>query len=85
LRSKVERAGFEVIKTTSFVSLLLPLMMASRLRQQKQEEYDAMAEFKISRALNSTLEGVLDVERTMIKAGLSFPGGGSLLLIARRV
>lgn len=85
LRSKVERAGFQVVRMTSFVSSLLPLMMISRFTKRKQEEFDVMSEFKISRALNNTLEAVLDVERTMIKAGLSFPGGGSLLLVARRV
>lgn len=85
LREKVERAGFRVVRMTSFVSLLLPLMMLSRLRRQKREEFDAMAELKLSPLLNSALEGVLNLERGMIRAGLSLPAGGSLLLVARRV
>lgn len=84
LRSKVERAGFQILRLTSFVSLLLPLMMVSRLRQQKAQEFDALSELSLSRALNKTLESVLSVERMAIQAGLSFPVGGSLLLIARR-
>ncbi|MBI1966300.1 MAG: class I SAM-dependent methyltransferase, partial [Betaproteobacteria bacterium] len=41
LREKVAAAGFEVIKMTSFVSLLLPLMAASRLKQRRiHEDYD---------------------------------------------
>ena len=30
LRRKVEAAGFEIVRMTSFVSLLLPMMFASR-------------------------------------------------------
>ena len=32
LRRKVEAAGFEVVRMTSFVSLLLPMLVAARLR-----------------------------------------------------
>jgi SAM-dependent methyltransferase len=79
---KVTRAGFEITRTTSFVSLLLPLMFLSRIRQRTQ--YDPMSEFKISPVMNAVFEKTLDVERLMIQAGLSFPLGGSLLLLARR-
>jgi SAM-dependent methyltransferase len=84
LRDKVERAGFRILRMTSFVSLLLPLMMLSRLKQQTPEKIEAMSEFKINPLLNAALESTLSVERTMIRAGLSLPGGGSLLLVARR-
>ena len=84
LKGKVERAGFSVVRMTSFVSLLLPLMIASRLRQRKQEEFRAEIEFGISRALNHTLESILSAQRLMIRVELSFPGGGSLLLVARK-
>jgi len=82
LIEKVNRTGFEITRITSFVSLLLPLMLLSRLRQRKQ--YDPMSEFKISPWLNTGFQKTLDVERSMIRAGLSFPLGGSLLLVARR-
>ena len=85
LREKVERAGFSVIRITSFVSLLLPLLLASRLKQRFSDaEVDPSAEYNISNAVNTTLERILDAERTLIRAGLSFPAGGSLLLVARR-
>jgi SAM-dependent methyltransferase len=82
LIDKVNRAGFEVTRTTSFVSLLLPLMLLSRLRQRRK--YNPMSEFEISSLVNAVFEKTLHVERTMIRAGLNLPVGGSLLLVARR-
>ena len=85
LREKVSRAGFSVVRITSFVSLLLPLLIASRFKQKMTgEEVDPSAEYNISRLVNTTLEKILDAERTVIRAGLSLPAGGSLLLVARR-
>lgn len=85
LKNKVEAAGFQVVKMTSFVSLLLPLMMISRLKPKKANvKYDVLAEFKISNFLNNTLESILNLELMLIKNGISFPAGGSLLLIAKK-
>lgn len=85
LHEKVVRAGFSLVRSTSFVSLLLPLLVASRFKQRMTgEEVDPSAEYNISRLLNQTLEKILDAERTVIRTGLSFPAGGSLLLVARR-
>lgn len=85
LKHKVERAGFQVIKMTSFVSLLLPLMIISRWQQQRPDpEYDGMLELKISGWKNAVLENILSLERTIIRLGYSFPAGGSLLCVARR-
>jgi SAM-dependent methyltransferase len=85
LRAKTAEAGFEIIKLTSFVTLLLPFMYASRLAQRAPgKDYDPLAEFKIPRWLNWPLERVLDVERMLIRAGMPLPAGGSLLLAARR-
>ncbi|MEA5536126.1 class I SAM-dependent methyltransferase [Crocosphaera sp. XPORK-15E] len=86
LKIKVEGAGFKVVKITSFVSLLLPLMLVSRLSQKRpNQNYSIMSELKISGWLNTTLENVLNLERIMIKFGISFPAGGSLLLVARKL
>jgi SAM-dependent methyltransferase len=86
LKKKVQQAGFKIVKITSFVSLLLPLMMVSRFSQrQEKENYDPLNEFKISSWLNATLELILSMERQMIQRGVSFPWGGSLLLIAQKI
>ena len=85
LRSKVERAGFRVQRITSFVSLLLPLMIAARFGQKKSRVSEhSWDEFKIHPLLNLVLENVLDVERWMIRVGASLPAGGSLLLVAKK-
>jgi SAM-dependent methyltransferase len=85
LVGKVKRAGFEIVYATSFVSFLLPLMMLSRTKQlMSKGNFDPLAEFKMSRVLNSALEKVMDVERVAIRSGISFPTGGSVLLVARR-
>jgi len=85
LSRKVRNAGFEILRITSFVSFLLPLLAASRLKQQaSQQPFDPASEFNINSSVNIALEKVLDAERTLIRAGLSFPVGGSLLLVGRR-
>jgi len=85
LSNKVRKAGFEILRITSFVSFLLPLLVVSRFKQRlSKQEFEPSSEFNINSALNIALEKILDVERTLIRAGLSFPAGGSLLLVGRR-
>ena len=85
LRQKLARAGFDIVKMTSFVSVLLPLMMLSRLtRRTDAADYDPLAELRIGAVTNALLERALDAERLLIRAGLSLPFGGSLLAVARR-
>ena len=84
LRDKVERAGFRIERITSFISLLLPLMIWSRMQRKRDQEFEPWREFEISPAQNKTLEGILKLERAITRAGVSFPAGGSLLLIGRK-
>ncbi|MEH2066866.1 MAG: class I SAM-dependent methyltransferase [Nostoc sp.] len=86
LETKVNRAGFTVVRMTSFVSLLLPLMLLSRLRQRRPNpNYDVMSELSISGFLNLLLENILNLECIMIRHGISLPFGGSLLLVAKKL
>jgi SAM-dependent methyltransferase len=84
LRRKVETAGFQIERITSFNSLLFPLMVWSRMQQKRDQEFQPWRELEISSALNKILESILKLERLLIEKGLSFPVGGSLLLIGRR-
>lgn len=85
LCAKLTEAGFEIVKMTSFVTLLLPLMIASRFMQRAPgADYDPLAELRIAPWLNWTLEQALDLERLLIRAGINFPVGGSLLVVAKR-
>ena len=86
LRAKVIAAGFRIVMMTSFVSLLLPLMMLSRfLRRAPAADFDVLAELRVGRVANFLLAAVLAFERMLITSGIRFPAGGSLLLIAQRV
>lgn len=85
LIGKIQKAGFEIVDSASFVSLLLPLMLLSRLRaKSKEKDFDPMREFSIPRLLNWTLERILNFERILIKVGLRFPVGGSLLCVGKK-
>jgi len=83
LLRKVEGAGFHILKTTSFVSGLLPLVWLSRFVQNRCG-FGACGEFRMSRWTNTIFERVLDLERVLIAAGASLPVGASLLVVATR-
>ncbi|NJP08455.1 MAG: class I SAM-dependent methyltransferase [Leptolyngbyaceae cyanobacterium RU_5_1] len=85
LVKKVERAGFIILRVTSFVSLLLPVMMLSRMKRQiMRTDFNPVEEYEIGKVLNEILEKILTVEQGAIASGISFPAGGSLLVIAKR-
>jgi SAM-dependent methyltransferase len=83
LEDKLERGGFAVLFSSSFVSLLLPLMVASRmlakLRGAKPE-----SETAVSPALNRALTAVLRAEIALTLKGVRWPLGGSRVVVARR-
>jgi len=83
LVARVTAAGFTVLRVTSFVSLLLPLMAAVRLRERRGS-FDPMTGLHVPRVLNEALQSALTIERATIRAGVSWPAGGSLLLVAQR-
>ena len=84
LECKMTRVGLEIIRSTSFVSLLLPLMAISRSRARSRTSFDPNEEFDISPTLNRILERLMDIERAAIAAGMNFPIGGSRLVVARK-
>lgn len=87
LAHKLRAAGFRVVFSTSFVSLLLPLLAASRWRKRSPagDGKDTTAEFRLPATLNASLYGVLRLERWLIQAGLHFPLGGTRLVAATRL
>ena len=83
LENKVRAAGFEVVKSISFVSLLFPLMMASRFLT-KRKPTDPMSELRLPGLANALFESVMNCEAWMIKMNFGLPFGGSLLLVGRK-
>ena len=75
--------GFEILTSTSFVSLLLPAMVASRILH-RAAEHDPLAELRLPRWMNTSLGAVMTLERAALRCGARLPVGGSRLVAARR-
>jgi SAM-dependent methyltransferase len=85
LDSKVKDAGFEILLSTSFVSLLLPAMFVSRQIGDFRQHKGAREALQPPPGINEIFSTVMALERRMIEAGLRFGVGGSRLIAARRV
>ncbi len=83
----LDKAGFEIIRATSFITLLMPFMLVSRkiLNKNDKPENDPLAELKLPRVMNYTFEMICSLELLLIKSGINLPFGGSLFIIARKV
>ena len=85
LQKKLESVGFDVVRSTSFVSLLLPAMLLSRVKKRHaQSSIDPADELKLPRGLNAFLYKVMQAEVGFIKNGINLPIGGSRLVVAKR-
>lgn len=86
LHQKIESVGFQIARSTSFVTTLLPAMIVSRFLQKKvpKEKFAAAAELKIYSWLNALFSQMLNAELALIKKGFNFPVGGSRLVVARK-
>lgn len=87
LHMKIKAAGFEILRSTSFVSSLLPAMFASRLVQKlsPKKNVDPLAEYRISPWLDSLFEKILGAELALIRNNINLPVGGSRLVVARKI
>jgi SAM-dependent methyltransferase len=85
LREMADRCGFTVVRMTSFVSVLLPLLALSRARVPADcSSFDPVRELRISGWKNRILESLLTAEQQLIRLGFDFPAGGSLLMVAKK-
>jgi SAM-dependent methyltransferase len=86
LVGRLRAAGLDVTRVTSFVSLLLPAMLASRARRAAPggRRLDPADEFRISPFANRVAAAVMRGELLLLRSGISFPAGGSLLAVATR-
>lgn len=84
LADKVRAAGFKVLRDTSFITTLLPLLLLQRLTSGQKKDYNADAEFALPGWLDRLLERAVGIDRLMINLGLPLPAGGSRLVLAER-
>jgi SAM-dependent methyltransferase len=85
LRSRVEAAGFRIVRSTSFVTLLLPLMLASRLAAQRTGQAGGSDTLALNPIIDRVLEAIMRVEHLLIRFGVSLPIGGSRLVVCQRM
>lgn len=85
LNDKLSRAGFQIVCNTSFVTLLLPFMVAVRLTARVKSNYDSLNELRINPVLNRIFERAMDLERILIRKGSCLRIGGSRFVLARKV
>jgi SAM-dependent methyltransferase len=86
LEKKLGRAGFRVKRATSFVSMLLPILIASRVWQHlSPRPYNLVSELRVQGLVGKVLERVIDLERAIIDTGVNQPVGGSLLIVAEKI
>lgn len=86
IRAKVKRSGFEILRSSSFVTLLLPAMMLSReLQKRKKGAFNPSGELSINPVLNRAFYGLMMLELLGVKLGLNYPVGGSRIIVARKV
>lgn len=86
---KLRAAGFEVARTTSFVSLLFPPMVLSRFMSRNREhagntKEEFNSEVNLPGRLNAIFDVMMRVDEALIRLGASLPMGGSLLAVARK-
>jgi SAM-dependent methyltransferase len=86
LEAKLQANGFEVMFSSSYTALLLPLMAANRLKHQSSgTDDDVLNEFKLNRRLNELFTAILRTEVRITLAGFNWPAGGSRVVVARAV
>lgn len=86
MEAKLRRAGFEVVMSTSFVTMLLPLMFAVRKsdRNKRALEKDPATEHRIHPFVGNMLRATMTLELWLIRLGVRLPAGGSRLVVARK-
>lgn len=83
LEEKVKAAGFEVLRSTSFVSLLIPFMVVARLLFRNQASATS-AELSINKQLNWIFRKIMALEFKLVQLGFNFSLGGSRLIVGRK-
>lgn len=89
LVAKLRANDFDIDYVTSFLFILFPIMILSRLfdrvdDQLPTEERDLKKRVKFSGFLNKTFDEIMRFDEVLIKMGLSLPFGGTLVAVARK-
>jgi 2-polyprenyl-3-methyl-5-hydroxy-6-metoxy-1,4-benzoquinol methylase len=89
LLAKLKANDFDIDYVTSFLCILFPLMLLSRLfdrvgDQPQSDEKGLEKRVKFSGVLNGIFDLLMRIDESLIKLGVSLPFGGTLIVIARK-
>jgi SAM-dependent methyltransferase len=89
LLSKLESSGFEIGHMTSFVFVLFPLMLLSRLfdkgnASSHEGDLDLEKRVTFSAFANAVFDFFMRIDEWLIHSGFSLPFGGTLIVVARK-
>ena len=88
LREKLERQGFSLVWMGSFMSLVLPAVLASRLKWLLVREEATLerirSDLDLGPRLDAILYGICGLEHLCLSRGLALPFGTSMLCLARK-
>jgi SAM-dependent methyltransferase len=86
MEAKLRRNGFDILFSSSFTAVLLPLMALNRLKARfTSSDADVEREMALGNATNAALKAILRTEVRLTLAGVRWPIGGSRVLVARAV
>lgn len=84
LDEKCRACGLEIVLSTSFVTTLLPFMVAARLLSAGRTSASSTGQLVPPGPLNAIFERALDLETWAIALGARLPVGGSRFVLARK-
>lgn len=87
LHHKISNNGFEILYSSSFVSLLLPAMYLSRIfnRNVPNINMKDIAGLNVHPILNKIFDRIMRLELIIIRAGFTLPVGGSRMIVAKKI
>jgi SAM-dependent methyltransferase len=85
LERKLRSAQFEILFSSSYSSVVLPLMAVSRfIRRRPASDKIVVHELNVHPILNTILRRALDAEVSFTLKGMAWPLGGSRIVVARK-
>jgi 2-polyprenyl-3-methyl-5-hydroxy-6-metoxy-1,4-benzoquinol methylase len=89
LAAKLKANDFDIDYATSFLFILFPLMLLSRLfdkggDQSPLDEQGLEKRVKFSSVLNTIFDFLMRIDEGLIRLGVSLPFGGTLVVLARK-
>ncbi len=81
-RALLAARGFRVVRASYWNAILFPLMVLRRLVERGRDAGSDVRDYP--RWLDTIFSAALAIERAAIRAGISLPFGGSLILVAVR-